>query len=95
MRLMGTFPALKGAANRSIFSFPLLSKAAAATTTTTRNYSKTTDGKHAPEEVDALSINEFHRISEDYLELLTDHLVDLGQDFPQVDAEYSVSNEYE
>lgn len=47
--------------------------------------------KHTIEDIDELSTNDYHKISDDYLELLTDHLVELGQDYPQVDAEYSVS----
>lgn len=54
-----------------------------------RLYSTTTDGQDTPVEVDQLSTHEYHKVSDEFMELLTDHLEDLAEEFPQIDAEYS------
>jgi frataxin len=39
--------------------------------------------------VDELTTNDYHRIADEYLETLVDHLEELSEDSPQVDVEYS------
>ncbi|KAH3669528.1 hypothetical protein WICMUC_004950 [Wickerhamomyces mucosus] len=83
---------LSSSSSTSCFSSPSSSSSSSyplALLPQSRPYSITTDGQHTPLEVEQLSINEYHQISDDYLELLTDHLLELSEEFPQIDAEYS------
>ena len=51
--------------------------------------SKSTAGEEVPEQVEQLSTNEYHRISEQYLETLFDHLELISELDHSVDVEYS------
>lgn len=55
-----------------------------------RSYAISTSGEHVEQLIDQLSDGEYSRISNEYLETLSDELEELSQDFPQIDAELSL-----
>ena len=54
-----------------------------------RTYSSTTDGHEVPQEIDSMSINEYHHFADEFMEGLLDQLELLGEEYPQIDVEYS------
>lgn len=58
-------------------------------TTVTRFYSISTQGENLDGKIDQISDGEYNKISNEYLENLTDELETLSEDYEQVDAELS------
>lgn len=54
-----------------------------------RFYSINTEGEDISDSIDKISIGEYHRVADEYLETLADELETLAEDNPQVDAELS------
>ncbi|GMM34927.1 ferroxidase [Saccharomycopsis crataegensis] len=52
-------------------------------------YSVTTDGKEFSQEIDEISIGEYHKKSDLYLESLVDQLEILGETYREIDVDYS------
>lgn len=54
-----------------------------------RFYSINTVGEDVSDAIDNISIGEYHRVADEYLETLADELETLAEEYPQVDAELS------
>lgn len=52
-----------------------------------RAYALSTEGEAIDSKIDPLSLGEYNKISNEYLETLSDELEMLSEDFPQVDCE--------